>query len=359
MKFYLRPFVFLLAFSIPTLARTAINASDSLTHPLIDTLIQNIKTKVYPNIHSVLVSHKGQLVMEQYFHGYTADSLHDVHEVIMSITSLLTGIAMDKGFIESLDMPLLRYFPEDSIQEDARKANITLRHLIQMRAGFDSEAFYGIGPDLTAAMSAADNWIKFSLDIPLKDDPGKNFSYNSNQPLLLGAAIAHASDQNIKAFSQEFLFQPLGITAYRWSVTPKGYGNTSGAFFMKPSDMIKIGELVMHSGRWNGRQLISEPWIKTSTRCADAIDFSFTRYAQIHNAKVETAHYGYYWYREHLQYGDFQTDVLFASGSGGQYIMIFEDLDLILVFTGGNYENWKNTLPFKLALKYILPAVKN
>lgn len=331
---------------------------DTLQHPLIDSMMAKVHSAEYPKIHSVLVQHKGQLIFEEYFGKYTADSLQDVRSAFKSITSLLTGIAMDKGFIANLDAPVLEYFP-DYTPNDPRKKDISLRHLLQMRAGFNAEEFYGIGPEVEDQMSQTDNWIQYSLDLPLKDDPGKNFSYTSSEPVLLGAALSKATNQSIMDFSRDHLFEALGITDYRWTITPTGYGMTAGSFFMKPRDMVKLGQLVLEEGEWKAQRFVSAAWINTSTRCADPIDFSFVRYSRMDNAQVETARYGYYWYKERLRYASIDTNVLFASGNGGQYIMILKDLDLVVVFTGGNYGNWRGKLPFEILLKYIIPAMQD
>lgn len=321
----------------------------------LDTMEHQILEGIYPGIHSVLIQQSGQLLYENYFGGYTADSLHDVRSAFKSITSLLAGIALDQGHLSSLDAPLLSFFPNYE-PDDPRKHQISLRHLIQMRAGFRAEEFYGIGPDAEDAMWESEDWVKYALSLDMKDTPGLNFSYNSCEPMLLGAAISRAVDQSIMDFSREQLFSPLGITDYRWTISPEGNGMTAGSFFMKPRDMVKLGELVLREGAWGEASIISTPWIHTSTRCLTPIDFSFVRYSRLDDAELQTARYGYYWYRERLRFQGIDTEVLFASGNGGQYIMILEDYDMIVVFTGGNYNSWRGKLPFELLLKYILPS---
>ncbi|MBX2875594.1 MAG: beta-lactamase family protein [Saprospiraceae bacterium] len=330
----------------------AITQIDSLK---LDTMHQLIEKGHYPNIHSVLVQQSGDLKYEAYFGGYTADSLHDTRSAFKSVTSLLVGIALDKGYIESVDVPLLHFFP-DFTPEDARKKEISLRHLLEMKGGFRVEEFYGIGPYLEDEMWETDDWVKYSLEVPMKDTPGLNFSYNSCEPVLVGAALSHAVGKSIMDFSEEHLFAPLGIKDYRWTITPKGYGMTAGSFFMKPRDMVKLGELVLREGNWQGQSIISSPWINTSTRCLMPIDFSFVRYSRMDNAQVQSSRYGYYWYKERLRYQDIDTVVLFASGNGGQYIMILPDWDMVVVFTGGNYSTWRGKLPLEILLKFILPS---
>ena len=345
----LLPAVLLLLLCSPT---DSIGQVDSLR---LDSMYQQIKAGHYPNIHAVLVQQSGDLKYEAYFDGYTADSLHDTRSAFKSVTSLLVGIALDKGYLKSVDTPLLDFFP-DFTPTDLRQQQISLRHLLEMKGGLRAEEFYGIGPYLEDEMSETDNWVQYALQVPLKDQPGLNFSYNSCEPLLVGAALSHAVETSIMDFSKEHLFAPLGITRYRWTITPAGYGMTAGSFFMSPRDMVKLGELVLREGKWQGQTIISAPWIRTSTRCLTPIDFSFVRYSRMDNAELQSARYGYYWYKERLRYREIDTVVLFASGNGGQYIMILPDWDMVVVFTGGNYGNWRGKLPFEILLKYILPS---
>ena len=346
---------FLVLFLLPLLLFNPRQISAQVDSLRMDTMRQQITSGHYPKIHSVLVQQSGALKYEAYFDGYTVDSLHDTRSAFKSITSLLAGIALDKGYLESLYVPLLQFFP-DFNPKDARKEQISLRHLLEMRGGFKVEEFYGIGPYLEDEMWETDNWVKYALEVPMKEKPGLNFSYNSCEPMLVGAALSLATGKSIMDFSKEHLFEPLGIIDYRWTISPEGYGMTAGSFFMKPRDMVKLGELVLQEGTWQGQSIISAPWISTSTRCQTPIDFSFVRYSRMDDAAVQSARYGYYWYKERLRYQGIDTVVLFASGNGGQYIMILPDWDMVVVFTGGNYGNWRGKLPFEILLKYILPS---
>lgn len=175
----------------------------------------------------------------------------------------------------------------------------------------------------------------------------------------MGEVISRASGMTIMEFAKQNLFKPLAINDYKWTISPKGRGMTAGSFYMKPIDMLKIARLVYDNGNWNGQQIVSEEWINKSTNCEIDLDFSFTRYSKMPNAKYESAKYGFYWYRERLQYKAIHTEVLFASGNGGQYMMILPEYRAKVVFTGGNYGNWKGKLPFEILLKYIIPMIDN
>jgi len=279
---------------------------------------------------------------------------HDIRSSFKSITSLLAGIAIDKKLI-ALDDRLGHFFPE---LKDKNKSNISVQNLLEMRSGLNCEEFYGLGPYCEDEMAETEDWVAFCLGIDLVQNPGINWSYNSIVPMLIGEIITRASGMTVMEFAERNLFQPLGIEDYKWTISPSGQGMTAGSFFMRPMDMLKIINLVRNKGDWKGKQIISSAWIETSTDCDIVIDYSFTRYSRIPNAKYQSARYGFFWYREQLKHKDIDTEVLFASGNGGQYMMSVPEYNLAVVFTGSNYGNWRGKLPFEIMLKYIIPAIE-
>lgn len=325
---------------------------------LLDSLTSAIKTSRYPRIDAVLISRRGSLVYERYAGRYSADSLHDSRSAFKSITSLLVGIAIDKGFIKSVNQPVYDFFPAYRPFQhwDQRKAAMTLQDLLKMESGFACEEFNGT-QDCEESMAAAPDWVKFSLDLPMAQAPGMQWAYTSANPMILGGVIAQATHMSIMEFADRYLFKPLGIEHYRWTTDPAGHGMTAGSFFIRPADMLKIGQLVANHGRWHGQRVVSARWIKEATAPLTPIpNFSFVGSARIKAAQPQPTYYGYYWYREHLRTPTINREVLFASGNGGQYIMLIESLHLVVVFTGSNYGSWKAKLPFEALAKYIIPA---
>lgn len=328
--------------------------SQEIDQSLFWELKEKVIDNTYPKIDAVIVEHYNNIIFEEYFNGFTKDSRHDIRSSFKSITSLLTGIAIDKKLI-ALDDRLERFFPE---LKDENKGNIRIQHLLEMRSGLNCEEFYGIGPNCEDEMVETEDWLAFCLNIDLVQNPGINWSYNSIVPMLIGEIITRASGMTVMEFAKRNLFQPLGIEDYKWTISSKGQGMTAGSFFMKPMDMLKIINLVRNKGDWNGKQIISSAWIETSTHCDIGIDYSFTRYSRIPNAKYQSARYGFFWYREQLKYKGIETEVLFASGNGGQYMMLIPEYNLAVVFTGSNYGNWRGKLPFEILLKYIIPVIE-
>jgi len=328
------------------------------SHQEINALKSAIAQGTYPNIDGILVKKADQVLVEAYFNDFDQEGLHDLRSSFKSITSLLAGIAIDQGLIK-LDDPVLKYYPDYVFKDanDQKKALITLRHLLEMRSGLNCEEFYDIGPECEGNMVETKDWVAFCLNVPVKSSPGLNWSYNSNEPMLVGDIIARASGMSIMEFAKRYLFAPLGIENYKWTVSPKGQGMTAGSFYMAPQDMLKIADLVSANGVWRGQQIVSRAWIEASTHCTIDIDFSFVRFSRMANAQHQSAQYGFFWYTERLRYNDIDTQVLFASGNGGQYIMVLPAYNAKVVFTGGNYGNWRGKLPFEILIKYLIPII--
>lgn len=341
-------------FLLPVLCLLTSCRAQRADQSLIGELKQKVADKTYPGIDAILVKQGDSLLVEQYFNGFKKEDRHDLRSSFKSITSLLAGIAIDKKLL-TIDDSLGRFFPE---LRHPGKRRITVRNLLEMRSGLNCEEFYDIGPVCEDKMTETDDWVAYCLGVNLVRQPGTNWSYNSNEPMLIGEIIARASGKTVMEFAKENLFQPLGISDYKWTISPKGQGMTAGSFYMKPVDMLKIIGLVSNNGNWQGRQIVSADWIAASTYCTIHIDFSFTRYSRIPDARYESARYGLFWYRERLQYKDIDTEVLFASGNGGQYMMLLPEYNLTAVFTGSNYSNWRGKLPFEILLKYIISSVE-
>ncbi|MCG8417762.1 MAG: beta-lactamase family protein [Proteobacteria bacterium] len=348
------------------------------SHPISELVAAMRKGQRYPGIDSMLVVRDGQLIIEEYFGTWTANKLHDSRSSFKSVTSLLLGIAIDRGLL-ALDSPVADHLPAPLVADlptDSPKRRITVHHLVTMTAGFDCEEFYDRGPDCESEMWNTDDWVAFSWSRPLAHAPGQVWSYTSGEPVLVGAVIAHAAGESVFEFAREHLFQPLGIVHYRWTRDRKGNAMTGGSFFMRPRDWAKIGQLVLDRGTWRGRQIVSSSWIDRATRATHELAYGMN-FARIGGRIASSSHakkfasrnvwpgqtptrYGFYWYREKLRFGTawkHATEVVFASGNGGQYIMVFPAERIIAVFTGSHYNNWRGKWPFDIMIHHILPAL--
>ncbi len=313
-----------------------------------------VASKTYPKIDGVIISQNGNLIFEEYFNGFEKDSLHDTRSLFKSITSLLAGIAIDKGLL-TVDDEIEKFITE---WKNDPRGKITVRNLLEMKSGLACEGFFGIGPDCESEMWETKDWLKYILNIPLRHDPDVNWAYTSMEPELIGIIISRTSGLTLMEFAKQHLFQPLEIENYKWYITPNGGGYAAGSFFMRPIDMQKIAQLVLDKGKWDNQQIISEKWINESTNCQTDVEMSFIRFGRTENAKYTTAKYGYLWYREKLKYKNIENELLFASGNGGQYMMILEDYNAAITFTGSNFGKWRGKLPFDILLKHIIPILE-
>lgn len=344
-----------------TLLTTIKSFSQSgIAHPnqnLLDSMTVAIEQRAYPNIDAIIISQNEKTVYENYFNGLTKDSLHDTRSSFKSVTGLLIGIAIDKGFIKSVNEKVYSFFPEykNYSNWDSRKDSMTIQNLLEMKSGYDCEEWNST-KDCEDEMTNSDDWIKFSLDLRILNTPGTVWAYNSSNAVILGGIIANASKMPVAQFADTFLFKPLGIKNYRWTKDPLGHGMTAGSFYILPADMAKIGQLVLNKGIWKGKRIVSKKWIEEATqRITQIEDFSNVKISRTKLATPQATYYGYTWYNEEIRTDKIKENVIFASGNGGQYIMVISDLNLVVAFTGNSYNSWKSKLPFDLLIKYILP----
>lgn len=320
-----------------------------------------IAGKQYLALHSILISKGNAKPYQRYFNSYGKDSLHDSRSSFKSVASLLIGVAIDKGWIKSVDQPIQHFFPNHpAFKKDPRKKKIRIKDLLEMRSGLDCDEWSDNGKDCESEMEKSNNWVDYSLSLPMKTDPGKQWAYTSCNTMLLSGIISKATGKSIMKFAEESLFKPLQMSNYRWTLDPSGQGMTAGSFYIKPSDMLKFGQLILNNGKWKGKQLISKSWISESTSAKIPIpeQASFVKTSRSKAAVPQQTYYGYSWYNEKIQIGADSYDTIIASGNGGQYVFTIPSLDLVVVFTQGNYGSWKAKQAFDILAKYIIPAYR-
>lgn len=291
------------------------------------------------NVHSIQIVRHGYVVLDAYFYPFPRHSLHDVASVTKSVTSSVVGIAIDGGFLKSVNQPVLQFFPGNKPANlDGRKQAMTLEHLLMMASGLDC-GYRGGEPEL-AAMQRTNGFIQYVLDLQMRDEPGKRFAYCSGNFHLLSAVLTRATKQSELDFARQHLFAPLGIRDVVWPADREGVTHGWGDLHLKPLDMARIGYLYLHGGRWNGRQIITEDWIDRSTR--------------LQIKPVRGDGYGYGWWISNSLPGLYE-----ALGRGGQRITVWKEKDIVVVFTGGEFEPG-NLAPFLIgALKSDRPLPEN
>ena len=338
----------------------------------LEQMTEAIRRGDYRNVHAVLIVKDGHLVYEEYFdgrdrrpessdygamvsHTFDRESLHTTRSAGKSFTSALVGVALDAGFIDSLDAPLLRYFPEyeDIVDDDVRK--ISLRHLLTMSAGLDwneDELSYADPGNDERLISESDDPARFLLNRSVVNEPGSQWEYNSGLSAMIGLVLHRATGESFATYARENLFEPLEIKRFDWTGPPAWAehpafvwegdeewpkldtrsSQPAGSLWLRPRDMLKFGYVYLYRGKWTDRQVIPSEWVVASLE--PQIERFSTSYP---NGSVRRAAYGYQWWFDHfeLPYGD--VTVHSAYGNGGQKIWVVPSLGLAAIHLAGNY----------------------
>ena len=305
--------------------------------------VSEIQGGAFGEIHSFLIVRYGKLVFEEYWSGdayfntylfgvrtdFDKDTIHNLASVTKSITSAIFGIAVDRGDIESVDEKVMDYFPEYDGWADEGKSGVTVGHLLTMTSGIAYDEFsysFNDPRNDTNRLHFSLDPIRFILNKPMFADPGAQFHYNSGSTVLLGEIIRRATGMRMDRFAEEYLFGPLGIKDYKWRMLTPNIVYACGDLKLRPRDIAKIGQLFLQRGNWKGKQLISREWVDKSTAW--------------HGSPPDAlSGYGYQWHilKHYDQHLSRELYIYFASGYGGQAIIVTPELDLVVVITAGNY----------------------
>lgn len=270
----------------------------------------------YP-INAEVIVKDGVIVDEYYKDGYDQNSVFTLQSTSKSVTSALIGIAIDKGYIPSVNEPISTYFPQILDSSSEYKSQITIWNLLTHTTGLNASDTANWDEWL-----ASDNWVDYVLERPATSRPGTVFSYFTGNTHLLSAILQQATGKTAYEFGKEYLFDPLDMDSVQCSTDPQGISDGGNGFAMNVYDMAKLGELYLNNGNWNGEQIISEQWVKDSTT------LQFDR-------SSGSADYGYQWWVR--TFGENAYPAYFAQGHYGQYIFVVPDLDLVVAITS-HYE---------------------
>ena len=265
-----------------------------------------------PRLKSLLVSHKGSLILERYYNGTRASQLANIKSASKSVIAALVGIAVAKGFIKSVDQPIADFFPELAKDKEPKKREITIGDLLTMRSGLESTSGRDYG-----AWVRSQNWVRYVLAQPLIDEPGTRVEYSTGTSHLLSAILTKATKKSTWQFAQEELAKPLGFTLAKWLQDPQGIYFGGNEMLMTPRQMIRFGELYENNGRIGDREVIRKEWVEKADDGVGRSRWGSDR------------EYGYgFWIRDFAGHRSY-----YAWGYGGQFIFIIPDLDLVVVTT--------------------------
>src|SRR5688572_1190454 len=265
-----------------------------------------------PRLHGLLVSHRGQLVLEYYAKGHNVNRLANIKSASKSIIAALVGIAIERKLIAGVREPIVRWFPELRKDADPRRQAITIEDLLTMRSGLESTSGERYGSWVRSR-----NWVRYALERPMVSDPGTSMEYSTGTSHILSAILTKASGKSTHQFATEVLAKPLGITLARWTRDPQGIYFGGNEMLMSPRQMIAFGELYLNGGRVGDRQVVPADWVDTSCTPRTRSRWDSDR------------EYGYGWWTQ--DFGGHRA--CFAWGFGGQYVLVFRDLELVVVVT--------------------------
>lgn len=316
-------------------------AQSGLDTALLNQMVRKISNGTYPNVHSVLIIKDGKLVFEEYFYEYTRDKVHELRSATKSFVSALAGIAIDKGYLTSTDVPVVSFFPDYAIANMTDdKKRITLEHLLTNQSGLDCDVTRSDSPGTEYKMNTSDDWVKFTLDLPMLEPPGRIGRYCSGNTILAGRIVEKQTRMPLPDFARQTLFKGLDIKNYIWNFKPdKSSEETICEVFLTSRDMAKFGLLYLNNGQWHGKQVISADWVKRSLS---------------KHSVVQGVNYGYFWWLKYLDSDGVRYFGKAAQGNGGQKIFLWEEQNMVTVITGGNYN--VQSPSDELIRRYILPA---
>ncbi|MBT2214922.1 serine hydrolase [Virgibacillus dakarensis] len=295
-------------------------------------LIKNFERKIKKDkIDSCLVHHRKSVVFEYFRNRKMKERQHKIYSVTKSILSILIGIAINKGYIEHVNTPIIHYFPE--FKKDTADQKITIKHLLTMTSGLHWPG--------NNAMIPSKNWVEFILDQPVDYPPGQRMIYSCGSSHLLSSILQKATGLNTEAFAKKHLFIPLGITNYRWNFDAQGVAIAGFGLNMMTVDLLKIGVLYMDKGRWNSNQIVPSHWVEESTSAKFKVN--------------DSSAYGYHWWINKQQGNE--PRFFLASGFKGQYILVVPDYQLVVIYTSNIVDDASR--PIHYFKDYLLPSAIN
>ncbi|HEY6449054.1 MAG TPA: serine hydrolase domain-containing protein [Candidatus Cybelea sp.] len=291
-----------------------------------------------PYIQSVAIARHGRLVLDEYFYGFTPESPHDVRSAGKSVTTLMVGRAIEDSHRFSPQTPVLSFLPQylPVGRDDPRKRRMTVANLMTMSSGLacdDNDENSPGNEDTMQAQTRQPDWYKYTLDLPIQYDPGSRAFYCSAGINLLGAIVSRATGLPLERYFYDRFALPMQFQRYAmWLMPPPtNAAYMAGGDYFRPRDFLKFGQLFLSHGKWNGRQILDDGWLRDSV---------VTRTVMNEDAAGEGDRYGYGWHLASLEINGRRYGVVNAGGNGGQIMAVVPDLDMAVMIMAGNYNQY-------------------
>lgn len=341
----MRPFMLMLGLCLLCFSKGQTQAADKLRPPIpglpfaaledsgfnkdsIENLLRAINDTPPRDFRGLVVIKNNQLVIEEYFNTFWRNSIHDIRSAGKSVTALLLGIAMKEGLVQNMEQDVYAFFPKNkypSLNEDYKQ--IKIKHLLSMSSGLDADTDnpQAIGHEVN--WIARDDWRAYLLAVPLSSKPGKKWVYADINPLLIAAIIEEKSGMSLKDYAQKKLFDPLGIKQFYWYTNATNQTGAAGNLYLSTLDFAKLGLLVVNEGRWANTSIIDPDYIRNlSEETFDVSD---------NNPYADA--YGMLWYKSHRTFGGKKINYLFASGNGGNHLIVIPEKEMVIALTSSAY----------------------
>lgn len=290
--------------------------SENFNMDILNSLLAEIYSEYnFPMIRSFVVIKNGKIAAESYPHDLSdRETPHQLWSTTKSFISLLTGIAIDKGYINSVNDSVFKYIPEYLQYASPPIHSLTIEQCLTMRSGIDYDNDSNEEEDLLAGVP--DDLTRYILDRPLKANPGEEVYYKNSDPQLLVKVISNSTKTDLIEFADSNLFSPLGIDNYFWSRNKDNTPYGGFGLWMTPRDLAKVGLMLLDDGQYNGRQILSPEYIK------DATTFRTNIYGR---------YYGYLFWLHH------ENKYFWTWGAGGQFIFVVPGEELVVVITSEQF----------------------
>ena len=304
-----------------------------------------------PYLHSLLVARHGHLVLEQYFHGHDRHITHDTRSAGKSFGTTLMGIALDRHSSAGVDTPVYELLGKraGTVDDDPRRARMTLEHLLSMSPGLhcdDGDYDTPGNEDRMQGQSDEPDWIRYTLRLPMAWEPGEHDAYCSAGIHLLAGAIGELTGQWVPELFDEAVARPLSFGTYHMNLDPTLEGYLGGGIRLNARDMLKLGQVFLDGGLWQGERIVSQTWVDEATRA--------------HSSLNEENDYGYGWWLAQTPWQGRTLRTFYASGNGGQLVIVIPELDMVVAFQAANYGNYGTWRKFREQWlpAHVLAAVK-
>jgi CubicO group peptidase (beta-lactamase class C family) len=317
----------------------------------LDALDVALSEGTYGEITSVVVGRSQGVLYERYPDEHP-ELLRNTRSATKSVAGILTGIALERRLLDSVQDRVLSSFPEVSVEPHPAKTKMTIEDLLTMSSCLECDDSNDFSAGHEERMYLREDWVRFALELPVRGFPswvttpadssyGRAFSYCTAGVVLLGALLERAVGEPLDTFAMRELFAPLGVDRAEWPMAPLGHTSTAGGLLLSSRSLLALGTLYLDLGVHQGRRIVPEAWVRTSTRPHVRID--------------EQTEYGYLWWRRQLS----GAQSVYMTGTGGNRVHLFPDLDAVAVVTSTNFARRDaHALTDALLEEHVIPALR-